>query len=278
MKMFRKTLTSYFNAKLEEITFNYYLALKRDKDGIHDLRVAIKRLKAFHNLIEACAVDFDAPASFKVFRRLAKSTGQLRDAQVQRELMQKINSGNKLDITSFDIYLADMEERGYQRFLRLSKRDPLKKFSGSRKAVVKSLKKTSITRAETMARGRFINLLNNIVITGRTKSYRESNLHKVRIHSKEIHYTFELLASCLGLYEERTEFPAAVKKVHSVLGKWHDCEVCLDLIERFQAETPENAADTAVKSYAEKIRKEKARLLKKYKTSMADFVEYALTV
>jgi len=274
--MFRDALLSYYSEKAEIITYNYYLAVKRDVDGIHDMRVAIKRMKALFNLLQAAGIDFDAKKRFKHFKRIAKNSGQLRDAQVQCDLMTKANKKQKRDLSGYEAYLANMEEEGFQQFRKFSKCDPLSKLKGKKKIISHTLKISTPVRAETMSRGRFINLLNNLIMAGRDPEYHEENLHKVRILSKEIHYTFEILTGCLGLYEDRTEFPVNIKKVHSVLGKWHDCEVCLDLIADYAAQSGEGGKGTPLDSFARDIRDEKKRLRDKYKGAVAEFIEYAV--
>ena len=46
--MFQKKMIKYFNKKLKSIKYNYALSLEQnDVEGVHDLRVDIKRMKAF---------------------------------------------------------------------------------------------------------------------------------------------------------------------------------------------------------------------------------------
>ena len=89
--MFRKEMIQYFQSKLNEIKRNYSLALeKNDIDGVHDLRVDIKRMTACFNLVESISGNFNARKNFRNFRKIAKNTGGLRDSQVQQILLIKI--------------------------------------------------------------------------------------------------------------------------------------------------------------------------------------------
>ena len=110
-------MIQYFQSKLHEIQYNYSLALeKNDIDGVHDLRVAIKRMKAFFNLVESISGDFNAGKKFRNFRKIAKNTGGLRDSQVQQILLKKMQSKLDLDINEYEIFLKKLRHVAVEKY------------------------------------------------------------------------------------------------------------------------------------------------------------------
>jgi CHAD domain-containing protein len=75
--------------------------------------------------------------------------------------------------------------------------------------------------------------------------------HDMRIATKRLRYVLEIFASCLG--EEAAEARRAAKRLQSVLGDLHDCDLMLAKVER-------------IGSVAALLRERRARLFQ-------DFVE-----
>ena len=275
--MYHSDMLKYYRAKLDTVRSNYFLALeKNDVDGVHDLRVALKRLKAFFNLVGSLSETFDAKKQFRDFRRIAKKTGGLRDSQVQLELLGEVNSDIKTDLSGYTAFLGKLEGECYERFLVFAAGDPLSKLDGMEKKIKRSLRPVTPVRAETKALGRFYNLRNDLVLRGRDGVHKIENLHKIRILSKEIHYTFEILNQGLHLFETVTTFVKDIKKVHQVLGKWHDYEVCLDHLNDFFRENESAVKDEQYAVFTKRVRNEKKRLEKKFESVIDDFVKKAV--
>jgi len=276
LSVYRMELLDYYDATLEEIERNHALALERDADGVHDMRVALKRMKAFFNLLGAVCDDFAPKESFRGFRKIAKKSGLLRDSRVQMELADEMNGKLKLDLSGYSAFLSKMEDEGYETFVNFSRRNPMKRLKGCRKIISRSLRGISPVRAETKAQGRFYNLRNNLIMAGREENPKEENLHKVRILSKEIHYTFEILGRCLHLFEDRTDFVKDIKRVHQILGKWHDYEVALDYVRMFLSDGGEETGDTPYNLLTEHILAQKRKLENKFRSVIPEFIEKAM--
>jgi len=274
--MFFQEMKAYYDKKLDETRSNFSLALEaRDFDGIHDLRVGLKRMKAFFNMVEALNLDFDAVKRFRPFRRIAKRTGGLRDAQVQRKLVEKKSGELGVDMQDYLDYLERRELEAYETFRAFAEKGPLSGLEKSRKHIEKALKPITGIAAETRALGRFHNQKNNLIMLNSGSSLKDNTLHRVRILSKEIHYTFELLQQCFHIYEDRIDFTAAIKTVHQVLGAWHDCDVSLGYIDAFEKTVKGSAADTRYGDLKRCIRTEKKALHKQFRSVLDEFNETA---
>ena len=108
-----------------------------------------------------------------------------------------------------------------------------------------------------------------------TPKLKDTTLHRVRILSKEIHYTFELLQQCFHIYEDRIDFIAAIKTVHQVLGAWHDCDVSLGYIDAFEKTVKDAAADSRYGDLKRCIRTEKNTLHRQFRAVLDTFNETA---
>ncbi|MCD6308179.1 MAG: CHAD domain-containing protein [Candidatus Latescibacteria bacterium] len=274
--MFFREMKAYYDNKLDETRSNFSLALEaRDFDGIHNLRVGLKRMKAFFNMVEALDLDFDAVKRFRPFRRIAKKTGRLRDAQVQRKLVGQVSGELCSDMPDYLDYLERRELEAYGTFRTFAEKDPLSGLKKSRKHIVRALKPIAEISAETRALGRFHNQKNNLIILNSEPGLRDNTLHRVRKLSKEIHYTFELLQQCFHIYEDRIDFTAAIKTVHQVLGAWHDCDVSLGYIDAFKKTVKISSGDARYGDLKRRIHAEKNALHRQFRAVLDEFNETA---
>lgn len=276
--MFRILLLDYYQMKVDEISRHFALARENNVDGVHDLRVALKRLKAFYNLVGAVGESFNAKKRFRPFKAIARNTGELRDAHVQLELLDETSKALKIDALAYRDFLSAIESEKFEHFTVFAETNPLETIVESGALIAEALEKTGIVRAETMAQGRFYNLRNNVVIAGGDEKKSETALHTVRILAKETHYTFEILQQCFGMFNERADFIAEIKKVHQTLGKWHDYEVFLGHLDDFFRQNGHNPADEPYKTLISHVRKEKGKLAKKFWTVVAPFSDVAMTL
>ena len=275
--MMLNEILEYFQSRLDEVTDNYTLTLEdNDPDGVHDMRVAIKRLKAFFNLVENVNDEFIAKENFRNFRKIAKNTSGLRDSQVQLELLGKFNKKLNLNVSDFESYLKKMESENIESFRNFSnKKKPVKKLDSSKKLLKKALKNISPVWSETKAHGRFYNLKTDLIILSSESDLREEILHKVRIQSKEIHYTLEIVQKCFHIDENRTDFIRDIKKVHQILGKWHDYDVNLVYLDNFLSGYGNNSSAATYKQLRKHITKQKAKLSGNFRTVLDEFSKTA---
>lgn len=275
---YQEALSDYYQARFDEILSNYNLALEKDVDGVHDMRVSLKRMKAFFNIIGAIDDGFDPKKRFRSFKKIAKKSGNLRDVQVQIELITDVNKTLGLDVSAYYDYLGRQETESHEMFRAFAESSPLDNLKNAKKTIEKALEDISRVRAETKVQGRFFNIRNNLVIAGREKTLAEETLHRIRILSKEIHYTFEILNQCFNLYNERTDFVKAIKKVHQVLGSWHDYEVGLEHLDCFFAATGITSSQEPYTAIIKHMRTEKRKLHRKFGSTVKRFCDTAITL
>ena len=273
--MFDKNMVIFFDGKLENVRRNYALALEQnDPEGIHDLRVELKYLKAFFRLVEAINPDFDARKRFRNFRKIARTTSSLRDSQVQLELVGKMGADSSLGITGFHRFIQKKENDHRNRFIGFSFSNPLEKLKKSRSAIKKALNNTDYGRAEMRAQGRFYNLRNRLVFLHREDDLRSEILHEVRMQTKETHYMLEIVQSSFHILRDSEEFIVRISRVHKLLGKWHDLDVCQCYLVEYRDTNPPDVTG-ALPGLADNIRAAKEAIRKEIGTAFDEFSQTA---
>lgn len=274
--MYKEELIAYYDSKLDEVRANYYFAAKRnDPDGVHDLRVELKRLKAFFNLIESVNPSFNSDERFVDFKLIAKKIAALRDSQVQIELLGELKPRTVKDPfpgKNFPVFLKRKENEAVASFAEYTKTFPLEKLNDTREIIEKTLSKISPEDMLARAIKRFFFLKSEFTSTVKAPVVKEETLHKVRILTKETHYTLEILQKCFHTFENAKVFIDEVKKAHQAIGKWHDFEVGILYISRYLVEEENSFEECAM--LARRYRSEKRAQVMKAKTAFINYQDH----
>ncbi|MBN1291952.1 MAG: CHAD domain-containing protein [Candidatus Latescibacteria bacterium] len=274
--MYQEDMLDYFQSKMKKVKKNYSSALKKnDPDGVHDLRVDLKRLKAYYNLIESINRNFKSKNEFKIFKIIADNTGCLRDTQVQKDLIKKMNESLMPDIHEYLQFLVTIEKHHYELFCKFSQSKPLEKLKDSTNSITHALKNISPVRAETRAQGRFFNLRNNLILLSSNRRLSENILHKVRKQTKETHYTLEIINHSFHIFPDWKEFTDEISKVHKLLGDWHDLDVGLITLRNFIKDNKGSLPDEPYAILAKHIQDSKKDLRTHFRKTFNEFIRAA---
>jgi CHAD domain-containing protein len=224
-----------YHGRAASIMENYRMALETGgHDPVHDLRVYIKRMRAFYNLAGAVNGGFDTKARFKPYRRIAKNTGMLRDAHVQMEMLDAVERQTGIDVGEYRLFLREREREGMDMFRAFAEADDLSdKLEKAESAVRKALDEIEELLVRTNAANRFIGLRNDLLERTGEREPRPETLHETRKLAKEAHYTLEIIRDGIGFDGSFEPFLAAIKPLHQSLGAWHDCDVCIMHLAEF---------------------------------------------
>jgi len=238
---YRINMLGYFVNELEKFRKNHRLAYdSMDVDGVHDLRVCVKKIKAFLKLLSALNEKSNYKKNSEIFKTTAKSAGEFRDIQVQIEILEKTGKVTPEKFPVFGGILKNYEMGSYIKFKRLSPKYLPEELSKAEKRIVLSMLsvQTETSRAKALA---YFDLLNKKLLgmCNVTDGY-ESNLHEMRKIAKELHYTFEIIDTSFQCFDNPKDFYTGIKKLHQALGNWHDYEVGLELINSLDKKTTEN--------------------------------------
>jgi CHAD domain-containing protein len=90
-----------------------------DPEAFHDLRVAVKRMRALWRFLEVIDPSFDAGKSASRVGRVFRSAGRVRDLRVERDLIESLTASGP-DATPWISVLRDQEAAAYIRFVPLA--------------------------------------------------------------------------------------------------------------------------------------------------------------
>ena len=224
----------YYRDQVQRIRRDYGRAVEMmEVEGVHDLRVDIKRFRAYGNLIEYVNPVFSAAVYLKTVRRLFKSAGPLRDLQVQLELVRDRSRKSDLELSEYYNALKSRETQARKVFLRKAGRFDFEVFDSMWTRVRRCLMYISPEYIRYKAEARFKGLVDEVIaFRGRT-DFQEDDYHAIRILAKEARYALEIIRQCYPARPEWEGLNNRLRSLHQALGRWHDSDVGLQHVESF---------------------------------------------
>jgi len=226
----------------------------RDIEAVHRLRVASRRLRTALRLFEECWPPRHGKTWQREIRRVTRSLGDARDADVQilfvEDQLRRCREANfPRGLNRLLLRLrqrrSDLQSRVVKRVARLAEggvidqmeRDlaPLAGDPGKPSAPSRTLG----IRAEGLIQARLEELLAYEPFVARPACAVE--LHRMRIAAKRLRYCLELFDP---LYNGRLEGTiTTLKRIQDLLGLIHDCDVWQELLPRFLSKEQRRARD-----------------------------------
>ncbi|HEY8080133.1 MAG TPA: CHAD domain-containing protein [Labilithrix sp.] len=227
-----------------------------DDEAIHDLRVAIRRLRTLLKMSRKLFGRWHADVVRRAFADVMRATGELRDEEVLEETLEVVSAE-----PSFVAWLGARKAR--ERKLR--------------RAVVARLERGDLDRARLLLKAllvfpvppksdielarfarRVVDRAHRGVETKRDVAPDDAlGLHELRIAYKELRYSIELLSEALPIDQRAMLEPATVFQKR--LGEIHDADVAIEVVRQAK-KLPEGVRDAALAALAE-LREKR---LKKY--------------
>ena len=235
----QRCLLTYYDARCQNIREAFFTSsIYFDPDGIHDLRVEIKQLRALFRVIEWMTPKFRAKKYLRNLRALFKAAGDLRDAHVQQELARTWAKETEVFLNEYYNTLKHKELPARQSFATFTEQFELEKELGVNEKRIKSALKTlSHDDISQKLHKRVTKQLKHILQYGKNGQYSETRLHKLRILTKETRYTLDMTTRCFPeLIETADELNHHLRGLHQALGKCHDGDVANAHFDEFQAE------------------------------------------
>jgi CHAD domain-containing protein len=247
----------YVLKKLRELDAALAAAIPRvvesaDDEAIHDLRVAIRRLRTMLKMARPLFGRWHADVVRKAFADVMKATGELRDEEVLEETLDGLSAH-----PAFTLWLQGRAAR--ERKLRRAVLARIERGELDRaRLMLKALLVFPFDPARNMDLSRFarrtVERARRVVEKGRDVPPDDMlGLHELRISYKELRYSIELLAEALPLDSRAMLEPAVVFQKR--LGEIHDVDVARDVLEKARA-LPPTARDEALAALA-KVREKR---------------------
>ena len=198
-----------------------------DADTVHDLRVAIRRCRSVAAAMEEVDPDPAWPAMRKAARKLFRSLGALRDAQVRNEWVKKLAPETDPVRAHLQATFETSEPQLREQALRVAHKFDQKAW----KRLARTLRQRSrfvppgSLAAECLALERFESAKELHAKALRTE--KPKPWHALRIGLKRFRYTVESL-----LPEQYAVWSENLKRVQDLLGEVHDLDVLSETVNR----------------------------------------------
>lgn len=263
-----RILSEYYQ-KLDRGFHLYWMEVLRNygPETVHGLRVNLKQQRAFFHLLQALNPSFSAGEAMDVFEGIYKKAGKVRDCQVERALIEKVERTHHWEYR----LAAWLEEQEARRTLLLQQYE-----NGHSMLPVRALSEqvyrtiTELPKGESEARLRmyFEKIIRGIIAFVRGEKAAGDDLHDLRKFIKELFYNLRLLQQYTGPDALQCGALARLDELQHTLGKWHDFDFTMAHLER-----KGKLADAVLITGLE----EKCRALEAEARSMFGGLEAALT-
>jgi CHAD domain-containing protein len=202
---------------------------------VHELRLSIKKLRAFHKLAEQInSGDHDEQIYIKYrVRKLYKVAGQLRDTQVQIHLLTAFEEQTGIEYPEFGKWLLRREKKRISRFGR--KPQHLVPHSTTQRTHAKIGNLLSQATDETILEGAG-RALSGLYLKAQKLSagtMNEQNLHLIRTLTKQMKYILNIMNHSYTDFIFSEISAAALHEIEVAAGHWHDNLVRIELLGKF---------------------------------------------
>lgn len=225
-------------------------------DSVHDLRVAIRRCRSVAAAMEEIDSDPAWPAMRKGARKLFRSLGTLRDAQVMHEWVKKLAPESDPVRAHLEAAFNAKEPQLRETALRAAAKFDQKAW----KQLERTLRQRSrlappgSLAAECLALERFEDARQLHAKALRTEKPRP--WHALRIGLKRFRYTVESL-----LPEQYAAWSENLKRVQDLLGEVHDLDVLGEMVKKSDVVETEDGLNL----WEEAIRRERQESIRTYR-------------
>jgi len=229
------TAGPYVSQKLRELDAALAETLPRvmghaDEEAIHDLRVAIRRLRTMVKMARPLYGRWHTDVVRRAFADVMRATGELRDAEVLDETLADLAAEPHPALAAWQSSRAARQGKLRRQVEARIERGELDRA----RLLLKALLVFPVEPSRDMDLAKFarrtVERARRVVESGRDVPPEDvEGLHELRISYKELRYSIELLADALPLDARAMLEPAAVFQKR--LGEIHDADVALDVLD-----------------------------------------------
>ena len=233
-------------------------------EGIHNLRVEIKRMRALYKLLDYTLPSFTHKPSAQSLRDLFRAAGKLRDTDIfQAATLPHLK---RLDLREYFNQLKHDELQYRDDFQEVASDFSDRVLGKSRQQISSALTIITENRMRKRMRKRIRRLDEKLRKLMQANDAASDHLHAVRKISKELKYSLDLWQKCFGAGRTVARAANELKKTYGFLGEWHDIMLALASVGDFLK--PKNRVGLADPFAYEKfqfdLRGGAAQLLKSY--------------
>ena len=236
------------NWHLQEKVFNENLILSRKrptKISVHDLRVAVKRMRSYLRLKQQfTGEEWKKPFSKK--SALFKSFGRLRDYDMSLALIRKLERKELMSFIFFKEYLS--VNRSLAR--KWAKQDALKFNEQGPDVFNQQFDSLQGSKEEVCEKIIQLSALKIKKVKSRTKHFQK-NAHEIRKHLKDMYYWLKLCPKDLA---EGFINMKVLDRILTYLGNWQDHVILKKKVKHYKQDLPKrNEEKVKLKNLEKKL-------------------------
>lgn len=217
-----KALTEYFKKRKKAI--NFLLAKPKrlySPATFHKLRVELKKLDAFFDLIKFCSKDFKQKQTFKPFKLIFNHAGKVRELQVEELILKKYFLNNLL--TAYRNSLKKLRLQEQKDYFSIANRKLTSELNKSYDKIVPFLAQMDKKKVKSYMKKKK-NKIEKLLSQG---TLQTPQVHALRKRLKKFNY----IRKSLNL--DKQEKSLRSKDVlPELMGKWHDCQVVIKHLKK----------------------------------------------
>lgn len=258
-KNYQKMACHYIDDQLKKLIKEIDGARKcEDIECVHQSRVASRRLRAAFVIFENCFPPKDLKNWRDEIKKLTKAFGPARDADVQIEFLNKFISKLGPDQKNFMPGIKRLLLRTTQRRQKLQPKvikivDRLESkailpeiHSSIEKILFCMIGQESDSKSDNLLNETSTHIRNALIDMIACEHYLDdrdniTGHHKMRIAAKKLRYTMEICCEPYG--EKLNSAIKVVKKLQTILGDIHDCDVWIETVDNFMQEELERTKE-----------------------------------
>jgi CHAD domain-containing protein len=247
------------------------------EEAVHELRVGIKRLRAFQRLAGSLNPRLDPGRHFRPVRRLFKAAENLRDAQVRMNLIRQVSLDLTLNLSEYYNFVKHREEKARKAFSSFCSGFDLCDFERLRAPVCQALAGIEGDYMHYRTKRFFHSNLSSLRdLVDRTREGAR-DYHRIRVLTKETRYIGEILMQCWGPTAVLRSTDSHLMAMHQALGRWHDAQSTRESAELFlRSQAPKPLFDRhSYPMFLMRLSRDEAQNLSTFGKRWNEFLDYA---
>lgn len=238
-------LLSYFNHQIG--AFRENLTKVRNESGfdaIHDMRVAIKRLRAVIILAEKIQTGLSDEQTERELRQLFRLSGKMRDAQVQQALLRGYENSMGTIFNHYATYLQNHERKAVKKFNEYIHLKSEADFIDAMELMIPDLILKSDNTLIKSALHKLLEELFTKVESLKTDQQHDEHLHEIRRKLKQCNYLLSVFDTQDEEFPRMNKLLKKLEKANELLGKWHDHTIAIVYLSRYLKNKPTGDSGT----------------------------------
>ncbi len=227
------TLFSYYREQQDQVLDNLPKIKMLDEKAIHQLRVAIKKIRAYSVfLYDITNGQIELIKELSLLNKVFKAAGKIRDSQVQRQLLIHYEQQLGTSFSSFYSFLEKREHKQRPIFKENIEKLNSKVFNNAEEKLIATFEGRNINDFGTKLNRISEEKIRNLRFFKKHEGNIE-HLHDFRKLFKELMYTYKFGKGFCKDFQPQLP-PKKMNDFSERLGHWHDQTVMLEFLSKFK--------------------------------------------